>query len=91
MMNNMMFNSDKFELVRYKNKASKQTQSKTSYVSNDGSIIKGTQHVRDLSVTLSHDATFTQHITDRCELVKSKITWILRTFQPMHRFLMLTL
>ena len=38
-MNNNMFNSEKFELVHYKNKASKQTQSETSYVSNDDSII----------------------------------------------------
>ena len=79
-VNNMMFNSDKFELMRYENKNSKQTQSETSYLSNDGSAIKEAEHVRDLGVTLSNDATFNQHITERCELVKSKITWILRTF-----------
>ena len=52
-------------------------ESETSYLSNDGSAIKEAEHVRDLGVTLSNDATFNQHITERCELVKSKISWIL--------------
>ena len=90
-VNNMLFNSDKFELMRYVNKNSKQTQSETSYVSNDGSAIKEAEHVRDLGVTLSNDATFNQHITERCELVKSKISWIFRTFQSRNRLPMLTL
>ena len=59
-MNNMMFNSDKFELVRYKNKASKQMQSETSYASNVDSIIEETQHIRDVSVTLPNNGTFIQ-------------------------------
>ena len=90
-INNMLFNSDKFELVRYESKASKQTQAETSYSSNDGSIINETKHVRDLGVTLSNDATFNQHITDRCELVKAKVAWILRTFHSRDRLPMLTL
>ena len=87
----MMFNSDKFELIRYTNSSSKVIQSESSYMSNDGSIIEEKQHVRDLGVTLSNDATFTQHIMERCELVKSKFAWILRTFQSMHQVPMLTL
>ena len=90
-INNMLFNSDKFELVRYESKASKQTQAETSYSSNDGSIIKETKHVRDLGVTLSNDATFNQHITDRCELVKAKVAWTLRTFHSRACLPMLTL
>ena len=90
-INNMLFNSDKFELVRYESKASKQTQAETSYSSNDGSIINETKHVRNLGVTLSNDATFNQHITDRCELVKAKVAWILRTFHSRDRLPMLTL
>ena len=89
--NNMMFNSDKFELIRYTNNSSKVVQSESSYMSNDGSVIEEKQHVRDLGVTLSNDATFTQHIMERCELVKSKIAWILRTFQSRHHVPMLTL
>ena len=84
-----MFNSDKFELIRYKTKNSKDTQIETSYLSNNGSTIEEKQHVRDLGVTLSNDATFTQHITERCEMVKSKIAWILRTFQTRHPIPML--
>ena len=89
--NNMMFNSDKFELIRYKTKNSKDIQIETSYLSNNGSTIEEKQHVRDLGVTLSNDATFSQHITERCEMVKSKIAWILRTFQTRHPIPMLTL
>ena len=40
---------------------------------------------------MSNDTTFTQHIMDRCEVVKSKIAWVLRTFQSRHRTPMLTL
>ena len=89
--NNMMFNSDKFELMRYTTKASKEIQSETSYLSNDGSTIQEKEHVRDLGVTMSNDATFTNHINDRCELVKSKVAWILRTFKSRHRTPMMTL
>ena len=70
--NNTSFNSDKFELLRYKSKNSKDVQSTTSYLSNNGSVIQEQTHVRDLGVTISNDATFTQHILERCELVKSK-------------------
>ena len=55
--NNMMFNSDKFELIRYKTNNSKDTQLETSYLSNNGSTIEEKQQMRDLGVTLSNDAT----------------------------------
>ena len=89
--NNMMFNSDKFELIRYLNKLSKEVQTETSYLSNDETDIEEKQHVRDLGVTLSNDATFTQHIAERCLQVKSKTAWILRTFQSRHHTPMITL
>jgi len=89
--NNMQFNSDKFELLRYRGSGTKDTQSDTTYRSNDGSIIQEKQHIRDLGITLSNDATFTQHILDRCEVVKSKIAWVLRTFKSRQPTPMLTL
>ena len=89
--NNMMFNSDKFELIRYSNKLSKEVQSETSYLSNNGTNIEEKQHVRDLGITLSNDATFAQHIAERCLLVKSKTAWILRTFQSRDHIPMITL
>ena len=87
----MEFNSDKFDLLRYRCSASKELQSETSYLSNDGSTIEEQEQVCDLGVTMSSDATFTNHIMDRCELVKSKISWVLRTFQSRHCLPMLTL
>ena len=89
--NNMMFNSDKFELIRYKTKKSKIIQSKTSYVSNDGSIITEQEHVRDLGITMTNDATFSRHILEKCSAMKSKIAWILRTFKSREQMPMLTL
>ena len=89
--NNMTFNSDKFELVRYKGANSKEIQLCTSYRSNDGSTIPEKQHVRDLGVTMSNDATFTQHIQEKCTAIKSKIAWVLRTFKTREKTPMLTL
>ena len=89
--NNMQFNCDKFELVRYRSNISKAVQAETSYTSYDGSPIEEKDHVRDLGVTLSNDATFKKHIQERCELAKSKISWFLRTFSSRQRCPMTTL
>ena len=89
--NNMEFNCDKFELLRYRSRLSQEFQSQSSYLSYNGSSIPEKQHVRDLGVTLSNDASFSEHIMERCEIVKSKISWILRTFSSRHRIPMLTL
>ena len=89
--NNMTFNSDKFELLRYKSKSSKELQASTSYSSDNGSIIEEKLHVRDLGVTLSNTATFSQHIHEKCIAVKSKISWVLRTFKTREFLHMLTL
>ena len=89
--NNMEFHSDKFELVRYQSKSSKEIQAQSNYHSFDGTVIEEKQHVRDLGVTLSNDATFTRHILESCELVKGKISWVLRTFCSRDRTSMLTL
>lgn len=88
--NNMQFNSDKFELLRYKLKGS-EVQNSTSYKSNDGSEIEEKVHIRDLGVTLSNDASFSEHITEMTKSVKSKIGWVLRTFKTRERRPMLTL
>ena len=89
--NNMEFHCDKFELMRYRTTASKEAQNQSDYQSFDGATISEVQHVRDLGVTLSNDATFKQHIHERCELVKDKISWVLRTFRSRDRLPMLTL
>ena len=78
--NNMQFNSDKFELMRYCTNSSSEVQNSTTYLSNSGSAIEEKQHVRDLGVTLSSDATFSQHILSKTMFVRSQISWVLRTF-----------
>ena len=40
---------------------------------------------------MSNDATFSQHIIERCEMAKLKIAWVLRTFQSRDPLLMITL
>ena len=90
-LNNMEFNCDKFELVRYKTNLSRDVQAETSYTGADGTVIEEKDNVRDLGVTLSNDASFNTHIHERCEMVKSKIAWVLRTFSTRHRLPMLTL
>ena len=89
--NNMSFNSDKFELLRYKSKDSKFIQATSTYMSNEDSIIEEKDHVRDLGIQMSNDATFNKHIHDKCTSIKSKIAWVLRTFKSRDPQTMLTL
>ena len=90
-LNNMEFNCDKFDLVRYKTNLSRDVQAETSYTGADGTVIEEKDNVRDLGVTLSNDASFNTHIHERCDMVKSKISWVLRTFSTRYRLPMLTL
>ena len=89
--NNMSFNSNKFELLRYRSKESKEFQTSLAYTSNNGQEIKETQHVRDLGVIMSNDATFTTHIHQKTKSVKALISWILRTFKSRETLPMITL
>ena len=89
--NNMNFNSDKFELLRYRSKHSKTVQLNSVYHSDNAQIIEEKQHVRDLGITMSNDATFSTHIQNKCTSIKSKIAWVLRTFKTRDPLPMLTL
>ena len=80
-VNNMEFHCDKFDLLRYKSNLSREVQAQSHYTSYDGSVVEEKTHVKDLGITMSSDATFTEHISERCEMAKSKTAWILRTFQ----------
>ena len=88
--NNMEFNSDKFEIIRYKVKSST-VQESTSYSSDMGSTIEEKTHLRDLGVTLSNDATFTKYISEKITSLKATTGWVLRTFRTRERQPMLTL
>ena len=88
-MNNATFNPDKFECVRYgMDDTIKQS---TAYTSSGGTTIQSTKHVRDLGVTLSDDATFTEHITRTAKSASLMCGWILRTFKTRERLPLITL
>ena len=88
--NNMEFNSDKFELLRYRLRGST-VQNSAGYKSNIGSETEEKAHVKDLGVKLSSNATFSGHISEEVVSMKTKIRWVLRTFRTRERQPMLAL
>ena len=89
--NNMEFNSDKFEFIRYSPTKSPLDTGNIQYYSNIGTPIQQQRHIRDLGVTISEDATFSQYISEKIATMKSKTGRVLRTFQTRDRKPMLTL
>ena len=87
--NNMLFNSTKFELLRYG--PNQNIKSTTSYTSDTGNIIEQKNNVRDLGVKLSDDATFNTHISEVVKKASETCSWIHRTFHTRDRLSMLTL
>ena len=59
--NNMKFNSNKFELLRYGKE--QEIKSATTYKSYDDSNIDNKEQVRDIGIMMSNTATFTFHIS----------------------------
>ena len=88
--NNMMFNSDKFELVRYRSKKAA-NNSTLNYTSNDDKVIEEKEVLTDLGITMSNDATFDQHILSMREKIMKKTGWALRTFRTRERLPMMTI
>ena len=87
--NNCAFNNKKFEALRYGiDEILKLT---TSYTAPDGTLISVKDHIRDLGVTMSADATFKEHINKIYQSANNMCSWILRTFQSRSPELMLTL
>ena len=87
--NNMDFNNNKFELIRYG--LNQMIKEATSYSAPDGSLIPEKAHVKDLGVTMSNNATFSEHINKICQKARDMCSWILRTFKSRSPILMLTL
>ena len=87
--NNMVFNTKKFETLRYG--TDDVLKAIISYTSPDGSIIPDKDHLRDLGVTMSANGSFRQHISEMCQAARNMCSWILRTFQSRSPELMLTL
>ena len=87
--NNMCFNSCKFEKLHYSHR--KESINVFNYTSDDNNVICDKQDLRDLGVTMSNDATFRTHINTVTKASRSKLGWILRTFQTREKLPMLTL
>ena len=86
---NMVFNSDKFELIRYWPRAD--TKPDTSYTDPAGNIIEEKDHLRDLGVEMTNDLTFNLHIENVVAGANKLVGWALRTFRRRSRKLMLTI
>lgn len=90
--NNMEFNAEKFELLRYKANQHNQGQaSLIEYKSSSDTLIHEKEHISDLGINLSSDTTFKYHIDKKVSAMKSKISRILRTFRTRAKIPMLTL
>ena len=77
--NNMLFNSKKFELLRYGKNEELKTIS--NYMTPDcDDIIEVKNVLRDLGVQMNDQANFDDHVDKVCSKVSQKAGWILRTF-----------
>ena len=85
----MVFNSDKFELIRYWPRAD--TKPDISYSDPAGNIIEEKVHLRDLGVEMSNDLTFNLHIENVVAGANKLVGWALRTFRRRSSRLMLTI
>ena len=87
--NNMEFNSDKFELIKYRPTAV--SPFSTHYYANDNSEIAEKSSLRDLGVTLQNDCSYSEYIHSQCQSVRGTIGWVLRTFHTRQLTPMMTL
>ena len=87
--NNMMFNFEKFECLRYGRNSELKTS--TGYRTMSGDQITVVNNAKDLGVTMSCDGTFRQHIYNLTDTGLKLAGWVLRTFRTRHKVPMLTL
>ncbi|XP_076061646.1 uncharacterized protein LOC143037393 [Oratosquilla oratoria] len=73
----MALNGEKFELVRYGR--NEDLKNSTNYKYNN-QLITEKEHVKDLGVFMSDDATFSHHINKIIEAGRNLSGWVLRTF-----------
>ena len=85
---NMIFNSDKFEALRFWPGAAPKPPN--SYLDPDGNPIQEKKSLRDLGVEISSDLSFSVHIDQVVASASKLVGWTLRTFRRRSRFLMLT-
>ena len=86
---NMLFNSDKFECLRFWPGTTPKPDHQ--YLSPDNSPIEEKLHLRDLGVEISSDLSFSIHIENTVSAANKLIGWALRTFRRRSRMIMMTL
>ena len=86
---NMMFNSTKFEWIRYS--AKKDLAPTFNYLGPDSASIEQKDNLRDLGVLLDSDLSFTLQIEKVVNSASQMIGWGLRTFRGRSSYLLLTL
>ena len=86
--NNMQFNCDKFECLKY---GKGDLKSAARYTTEDGREIEVKEATRDLGVLISSDGSFSHHINKVCDTGSKLCSWILRTFKTRQRHPMITL
>jgi hypothetical protein len=86
---NMVFNSDKFECLRFW--PGKTQKPESEYLSPDGTAIEEKDHLRDLGVQIGTDMTFSIHIQNTVAAANKLIGWALRTFRRRSRLVMMTI
>ena len=84
--NNMAFNGNKFELLKYGGGSSNLT-----YKQPDGSPIKKVTHVRDLGITMTDTATFESEILEAAQQGSRQAGWIFRVFRTRQQLPLMTL
>ena len=88
-LNNMEFNSLKFEVLRYG--ADDALKLCTNYLSSSGTIIDDKDHICDLGVMMSNDCSFSTQINHIVDSATQMLSWILRSFKSRHPQMMITL
>ena len=87
--NKMKFNNDKFEMMSYPVRP--EVQPTPSYHTQNGHLIEAKNIVKDLGISLSKDANFTENIFEKIANAKRFVGWIMRTFHSRDELVMLTL
>ena len=85
----MLFNADKFELLRFWNDRNEAPD--ILYMGPDGGPIEEKSCLRDLGVMISSDLSFNTQVELTVERGRNMAGWALRTFRRRGRHLMLTI
>ena len=84
----MVFNGDKFEVLRFWPGAT--SKPSNTYQDPDGNLIEEKENLRDLGVQLSSNLTFNIHIENVVAAATKMVGWVFRTFRRRSRTLMIT-